>query len=287
MFGKIFGLPVSMPVFNLKDAQLLERMFEEHFGIEDEAVLIEIKKTETSASNNTNKALEKPREENYYEEEESPYHPNEQPFYEEESPYHPNETPYYEGALKKSKNSPLIGAPGSLIMEENVDGLFIFKKWRSAIVIFYIIFGAIWNAVIWTAASFVYPLLFSGQTHLLMPALFMIPFIGVGIYILYSAIAILFNTTTVHADQEFLIIQNRPIPSGKNHRIEISNLLGFEVDKEKKSSKNGSYWVYSLVSILDNGSRVKLLKGDSFMSYSEEEINFLKSKLSAYIGLGE
>ena len=115
----------------------------------------------------------------------------------------------------------------------------------------------------------------------------MIPFIGVGIYILYSAIAILFNTTTVHADQEFLIIQNRPIPSGKNHRIEISNLLGFEVDKEKKSSKNGSYWVYSLVSILDNGSRVKLLKGDSFMSYSEEEINFLKSKLSAYIGLGE
>lgn len=279
LFGSLFGLPIGFPSFTLEEAQQLEKLLEDYFGIEDHAVENEVRKNplQSGAALEDSKEKFTLSEENLYRTEESPYHPNETPYFESEA----NKYPTHE----KQAGMALIAAPKSLIIEENIDGLFIFKKWRSPIAIFYLVFGAIWNSVVWTAVSLIFPLLLSGNSELWLFALFLLPFIGVGIYILFSAFAIIFNTTTIHAKQGELIINHAPLPAGKNHRIPVRELIGLEVKSEQRRSKNRTYWVHSLMGIRENGTRFHLLKANSFMNFSEEETNFLNVKLSRYLHL--
>ena len=81
----------------------------------------------------------------------------------------------------------------------------IMVKWRASASYFTFFFALFWNAFI--AIVGVIAIVSGG----LIPMLFMIPFFLVGVYLIYSSIGYLVNTTYITVNENRLSIEHRPI----------------------------------------------------------------------------
>lgn len=279
LLGKLAAfLPVSMPSFDLLEAQTIEKALESFMGIEDQVVAMEVEKL-------NKKSLEEDPEASNKE-----YWSRKEDFKGEKTKYSEKEEYEYAPSEKESEGSSapisLLGHPDSLIVEESVDGLFILKKWRHPIVLFFLIFTVIWNTVLWGIISFLVPtLLRSWDVSLLLPILFMIPFIGIGIWLAYMSIAVIFNSTRIFVNQDRFSLSHTPLPAGKGIQLDPKDILDIELKQERRSSKNGSYMVYLLTLVDRNGLRHDMNIRNQFIRWSQEEAEFLQSKIKAYLHL--
>jgi hypothetical protein len=271
LMGQLFMLPLSLPWFERAEAKEIERLMENFMGIEDKEVMNAVnsiiitenpQKTIAEKITLYDKAMgrmEAPKSEIYL-----------------------NESHYQEGEYSENSQV-LLPSPQSLMIEESIEGLFIFKKWKSPIVIFYIIFGIIWNAIAWTiAVVLVYSIISSGSLQLLVFALFVLPFLGVGIKLALKSLAIIYNTTTIHVSNSELIISHRPIPAFKNHSISLNNILNIESITKTRSNKNGTYQVNVLAIKTKDDKHIEI-EISNMLSFSDEEVQYLAQKLKNYI----
>lgn len=276
LFGKLGFLPVSLPSLDLQEAQTIEKVLEDFMGIEDQSVSMEVK---YYSKKNVDEEIESSNKEYWSKKEDFKKEEVEQ------SEYLEYEHNSYERE-KSTTTKSLIGHPDSLIVEESLDGLFILKKWRHPIVFFFLIFSIIWNGIIWTIAGLLIPsVLKGGDISLMMPLLFMIPFIGIGIWLAYMTIAVIFNSTRIFINQHRFNLSHNPLPAGKGIQLDRNDVLDIELKQERRSGKNGSYMVYLLEVVDQNGLRHNMNIRNQFISWSQEEAEFLQSKIKAYLQL--
>jgi hypothetical protein len=101
----------------------------------------------------------------------------------------------------------------------------------------------------------------SGATPGLTFFLFPLLHVGVGVFLTYSVIAGLFNTTLVGIRGDDLFVSHGPIPWRGNRTIPAASITQlFCEEKVSRSNKNETL-TYSLTAILDGGERVQLLTG--------------------------
>jgi len=265
LMGRLGFLPISLPLFEFTEARTIERCMEDFIGIEDKAVF--------NAETNQNKSLLE-RKKLYEDALEANRDDKKEKYSNKESNNYREEETSSETSLN------LLPIPESLMVEESIDGLFIFKKWRSPIVIFYIIFATIWNAVTWTIASLIgWAVISTGEFLLIFFALFLIPFISIGVWMIIMSLSIIFNTTTIHVGNSELVISHSPIPSMRNRRFLLENIRNFELLTRTRRTKNGSYTYQVLAINVVNGPQIELA-ANSMMSFSEEEVQYLEHKLT-------
>ena len=153
----------------------------------------------------------------------------------------------------------------------------ILIKWRKSAKYFTLFFALFWNVFVFIFAIFVFA---AGEFGML---LFMIPFIAMGIYLLYAGVSYLINTTYITVDDKRLAVEHKPInfliQKDKYFTPEdISQLYvrRYEVGK----SNDTPVYAFAVDLILKNGSDynlVKALHSVQYARYIEQEIeSYLK-----------
>lgn len=160
-----------------------------------------------------------------------------------------------------------------------MDELEIMVKWRQSSKKFTMFFALFWNAFIAFVSAIV---VLSGE---LFPILFMIPFILVGIYLMYASIGYLVNTTFITVDENRLSLDHRPLKfliqkDRHFHPDDIEQVFVRRYEVGKANDK--PIYAFEVSLKLKNGKKQKLVKemhSIEHARYIEQEIEyFLKIK---------
>ncbi|MEO1514783.1 MAG: hypothetical protein AAFV95_07215 [Bacteroidota bacterium] len=172
----------------------------------------------------------------------------------------------------------LLMPPGIEVLKL-MSELEIMVNWRAIGSRFTLFFCLLWNGFIFFITFFV---ALAGQWPFV---LFLTPFLLVGLYLIYSSLGYLFNTTYITVNSERVSIEHRPInfliQSDKYyHSSDIEQVF---VQRYSVGSSNGNpVYAFSIVMALKNGTRetlVKNLHSDEYGKYIEQQIElFLKIK---------
>ncbi len=271
LFGKLAFIPISMPSFSLEEAQKLEKILEDFLGIENQAVPMEVGFQDQAKIS------------------EEEIEVSNKGFWQEERPSIPKEevSNPKEATNKEARSSLLLAYPESLVVEDSSDGLFILKKWRSSMVIFFIIFALFWNVGVWGIGSSLIGARMSEAEAFGLPfLLFLIPFLAVGIWLIYKCLSMLFNSTHIFITQEEFRMSTRPIPNGRAISLPREEISTIRLREEKRSRDNGIYWVYTL-ELIDLRGKTYKIGGRYFINWTEEEAKFLHLKIKDYLQLND
>ena len=244
--GSIFG--IAFPFFKLEEALKIEQSIEQFFHIKNQDVSGAVNQSSESSYHETSVPLE-----NYSAQDEM---------------------------QNKKETEILLPHPASLQIEEMNHKVIIRKKWLSPVVIFYTIFTIMWNSFLGVA---IYLLMSNatgpGKNDLNYFFLFLIPFFGVGIYLILNTIAYFVNTTYFEMDSTNFTIKHQPITIYKNYKIAKSELDFFDLTTKTRTTKNGYYLYYVLTAHFKNKT-LKEFGNNNFMSLDENEVQYLKEKLN-------
>lgn len=151
---------------------------------------------------------------------------------------------------------PAIPLPEAFQVQDGQGRFSVSWKWRSLGVAFLAFFALFWNGfmVVWFSiaiASGQWAMAAFGTLHAL-----------VGLFLAYSVLSQLLNTTVVTLEQGVLRVKHGPVPAlggGEWKREELAQLYGEEIERRTKSG--GRVYSYDLNAMLRDGRRVKLVKG--------------------------
>lgn len=146
-----------------------------------------------------------------------------------------------------------VPMPDKFSIRDDGDTLTIERKWFSWGVIFVGIFAIIWNAVLWI--FFVPNFSEVGS----MFTLFLLPFIGAGIFLIYTSIAGLLNTTSITVRSKQLKISHYPLPF-PGYTVSIGDIEQLFTKQRISRTKNGTRIYYQLYVLLGDGREKALLK---------------------------
>lgn len=137
--------------------------------------------------------------------------------------------------------------------------------WRSLGLLFLIPFTVFWNGVIGVGATtFFSEVVFGhhpgdGVARIIGP-IFMIPFILVGVSLIYFCVATIFNRTVIRVDRNWLKVVHGPIPWKSPSPIRVESIEQVYVKQHLSNSDSGPSQSYQLMVLCKNGSTVGLLK---------------------------
>lgn len=172
--------------------------------------------------------------------------------------------------------------PASLEVEESAEGLFIFREWRSPMAIFLFIFGLVWSSIVGPMVYFVFSAIGELGAGGIFIALFMLPFIAVGLGMIYAGIATWVNTSTIHLDRDYLRVSHQPLPWKGSLRIPRLDIENIDVRTETRRGKNGSYLV-TLLSITQRGKNKPISINYGNLNPNDEECLFIEYKLKQFL----
>lgn len=150
----------------------------------------------------------------------------------------------------------------------------IIIKWRKSAKTFILFFAFFWNAFM---AVFISIAAFAGSGIMLIAS---IPFVLVGIYLLYASVGYLINTSYITVDEDRLSVVHKPINFliQKDHHYAPEDIKQLYVDKYKVGKKNEqNVYAYRVELVLKNGKQktlVKELHSVEYARYIEQEIEF-------------
>ncbi|MFK8104133.1 MAG: hypothetical protein AB8G15_16515 [Saprospiraceae bacterium] len=182
------------------------------------------------------------------------------------------------------RNELLIIPPGIEVLKL-MNELEIMVKWRKSGKFFTLFFALFWNVFVFFFTSI---MIFSGEFGV---SLFMIPFIAVGIYLLYAGIGYLVNTTYITVDENQLSVEHKPVNFliQKDKYFTPKEIKQLYVKRYEVGRSNDTpVYAFSVDLILTDRSEFNLVKGlhsVSYARYIEREIeNYLKIKDSPMSG---
>jgi len=184
---------------------------------------------------------------------------------------------YDEPSHQKTKNQVLqydVPMPNGFTIHEGDSTLTIERKWFSFTHIVLIVFGVIWNCMIW----FIFVPNFSEIGGAF--SLFLLPFIAAGIGLIYVAIAGFFNTTTISVNDAELNISHAPIPfPGK--QVASGNIEQLYTRRKVSRSKNGTSVSYQLRVMLRDGTERLLIQS---LEKPEQAI-FIEQEIERFLNI--
>lgn len=130
-------------------------------------------------------------------------------------------------------------------------------RWQWLIAIILIPFSLFWNGITWTIVTLMY---LDGELKASL-ALFMTPFVLVGIGSAYAAIAFLLNSTTIRATPNALTIRHGPVPWFGTRRLDPVQIDQLSSHERIHRDNNGPSKTYELIAHMLDAKKVKLIKG--------------------------
>ncbi|MEM9954415.1 MAG: hypothetical protein AAF846_22590 [Chloroflexota bacterium] len=148
------------------------------------------------------------------------------------------------------------------------------------------VFALFWNGMLW--AVFVPTFLFAGISSVsesnwegLIFPLFLIPFILVGLFVAYTALFQLLNTTTVRATHKALSIQHRPMSIPFDKTIDTNTIQQLFTKRKVTSGSGGDTITYDVYMMTNEGKKKKLLAGFS----EAEQALYIEDQLEEFLGI--
>lgn len=175
--------------------------------------------------------------------------------------------------------------PKNVTLKYNHEGLTLTYRWFSYKYIFSAIFCVIWNGLIFSFFSEMlssFDLSKDGSLKIydLIPILFPLPFVAVGIFLAYSTLAGFLNRTIINVKRGHLSIRDTPLPFLRNQTIltsDISQLYCEEIVRGGRDSKSISY---QLNAISKNNRKVKILSG-----LEKDVAIFIEQEIEEWLGI--
>jgi len=172
-----------------------------------------------------------------------------------------------------------VPMPHNMSLDETDTTLTITRDWRSWTVFFMLFFAILWNGMIW---AFFVPAFGGVSDGFGFPfGFFLLPFIGVGFYLIYQVVTGLLNKTTIRVTDGHLSITHAPIPA-RNTRLDADQIEQLYVRQHVNRSSNGNTTrSYSLNVILSNGSKKKLMSGLT----SADQALYVEQEIERFLGI--
>ena len=170
---------------------------------------------------------------------------------------------------------------GKFNIDESRSEMTITFSWYTHVAIFLIFFCLMWNGIIGTMAS---TLLFAGDVPILF-AFFLIPFVGVGVGLIYYTLCLFINKTTITVDSNRIKVKSTPLPWWKsNKELDVSDVKQFYVkETANRSSKGSTTYSYALQVLMNNDSNIELISGS--VLHNADDAAFLEQKIENYLGI--
>ncbi|MDX2014677.1 MAG: TFIIB-type zinc ribbon-containing protein [Myxococcaceae bacterium] len=151
---------------------------------------------------------------------------------------------------------PAIPLPEPFQVNDSGGRFSVSWRWRSLGVAFLAFFAVFWNGfmVVWFSIA-----LATGEWVM---AAFGSLHAGVGLFLAYTVVSQLLNSTHITLEQGVLQVKHGPVPApggGQWTRADLAQLYGEEVVRNTKNG--GRVFSYDLSAMLRDGRRVKLVKG--------------------------
>ena len=146
-----------------------------------------------------------------------------------------------------------VPMPDNFSIHDDGIALTIERKWFNWGSLFVGGFAIFWNGIIWV--NFVPNFSRIGGTF----SLFLLLFIGVGLFLVYTSIAGIVNTTRITVKNKQLKISHYPLPF-PGHNITVDEIEQLFTKRRTSRTKNGTRTYYQLCVLLGNGRERSLLK---------------------------
>jgi hypothetical protein len=185
---------------------------------------------------------------------------------------------------EKTNHEGLLPVPETLIIEEKNNELFIFKSWRTFMVIFQIFFAIIWNTIVFSFFGIAIWGMFMVSSDLIYLLIFSLPFVGVGIWIILTILAKIFNKTTIYLNSDVLTVENKPVKIFKNYKFKTADITKITVEERIRYERRAQYIYYVIILHFKNSKPVVLFKNFRF-SLSHDESFFIQQKIARVLKL--
>lgn len=149
------------------------------------------------------------------------------------------------------------------------------RSWFNFVHVFLLLFSFVWDAVIvgWYTLAFSRPL---DMVTLVFPLIH----VGVGVFITYTALAGLFNRTTITVGEGSLKVHHGPLPWPGSHTLATSDVKQLFVRKTVHQNKGTLTASYAVAADVD-GTLIDLLKGLS----SIDEARFIEQTIESHLAI--
>jgi hypothetical protein len=147
----------------------------------------------------------------------------------------------------------MIPIPAGVEIREAPDGLFFEHRWFTAKTVLLLVVAIFWNGFLlsWYGIAV-------SQGDLFM-VLFPLLHVALGIGIAYSAIAGLFNRTTVTVSRGQLTVRHGPLPWVGNRTLDVATLRQLHCEQHVHRRKNSTTTTFSVEATFQDGTSVRLL----------------------------
>lgn len=163
----------------------------------------------------------------------------------------------------------ILPPPRGLEVIEWPDALELNVNWRQSGKTFLLVFALIWNIFMFFFTGMLF--VAGGVVSLLLPALFLLLFHGIGLYMLYQSIGYVFNTTNVYLDERYLAVEHRPFDflAQKNHYVDTAQVQQLYVERYSQGTQNNvPVYAFRIQLRLRNGNTLLLLDNVRSAAYA-------------------
>lgn len=170
------------------------------------------------------------------------------------------------------------------VYEDDAGRMIIERKWFNCGTVAILGFGLLWNGLIFGLFVPAFGNMSIGGPDMgffgVFPMLFLLPFIGAGIFMLYQGLTGLLNTTTITVDDRQIDIRHRPIPHpGK--QLAAGEIEQLYVQRHVHRGENSTRYTYTVNVIDYNGKKQKILGG----LHDPDQGLYIEQEIERYLGI--
>ena len=149
---------------------------------------------------------------------------------------------------------PNVSLPKGFTIDETMDTLDITRRWRSPAVYFIMVFAVFWNGfmVVWNWIALtqgMWPMAAFGLLHT-----------GVGLFLIYTVVAMFINSTVVRSAPGLLAVKSGPLPWKGDKTMDPQMVKQLFCREKISRGKNGPTMTYQVEALLDGNRRETLVK---------------------------
>ncbi|MBF0122097.1 MAG: hypothetical protein HQL21_01650 [Candidatus Omnitrophica bacterium] len=158
-------------------------------------------------------------------------------------------------ASSRLQERPAIEMPRQYEIRNDADGFVITRRWLGPAVIFLAFFCLFWNGfmVFWFTIAItqkIYVMALFGSLHA-----------AVGLGMLYSVLAQVFNITTIKVSYDFITVRHAPLPCPGEKTIPRGDVKQFYSEEDTHETKHGHGHTYAVRLLTKNEKTIDLIKG--------------------------
>jgi len=170
---------------------------------------------------------------------------------------------------------PEVALPRGMTVEERMDGLVITRRWMGAKAWFLLFFALFWNGfmIVWNTIAL--------SQGIWMMAAFGLLHTGIGLFLIYSVLALFLNSTTVKVTYDAVETRSGPLPWKGNKTLPKHDIEQFYCTEKVQRSKNGSTVTYNVEAVLKGNRRETLVQG---ITHHDQAL-YIEQQLERHLGL--